>query len=205
MKKSRWVIVAYLPPSPDWMHEFFGIILKPIKMNDLLSTLQKCRSSEKLESPSQTLMDMKRLSKANQILLVEDNLANQKLTALMINRIGYEVDIACNGVEAVEKTKENEYSLILMDCHMPVMDGFQATSIIRETEKKSFLKRTPIVSLSANVSAEFKQLCMNSQMDGYLPKPIKRDDLQAIIKKYVGAPCSTDSPFRKIKSWNRLL
>jgi len=137
MKKARWIIVSYLPPSPDWIHEFFGIILKPIKMNELLSILQKCISSE---SPNQSLMDMKRLFKPNQILLVEDNLANQKLTALIINRIGYEVDVACNGVEAVEKTKENEYSLILMDCHMPVMDGFQATSIIRETEKKVFFE-----------------------------------------------------------------
>ncbi|MCV5949919.1 response regulator, partial [Escherichia coli] len=87
---------------------------------------------------------------------------------------GFDFDVAVNGQEAVEKFQQNQYSLILMDCMMPVMDGFEATQIIRQIEvKEKRASRIPIIALTASVVDDDIQKCFDVGMDDYVPKPFK--------------------------------
>ncbi|MDD9179352.1 MULTISPECIES: ATP-binding protein [Aliivibrio] len=118
------------------------------------------------------------------ILIVEDNLVNQKVASLFLSRSGYTFDIANNGQEAIDKFTESEdYELILMDCMMPVKDGFSATKEIRTVEKKQRRKKIPIIALTASVLDQDISKCYESGMDDYVAKPFKKEVLlEKIIK-----------------------
>jgi PAS domain S-box-containing protein len=116
------------------------------------------------------------------ILLAEDNLVNQKVTTQMLKKIGFSVDIASNGEEALEAWKSKHYDVILMDCHMPIMDGLQATRMIRMHEKKG---HTPILALTADVMTDRKAECLAEGMDGFMSKPIRMDELRKELLKYI--------------------
>ncbi|MBY5944024.1 response regulator [Photobacterium rosenbergii] len=112
------------------------------------------------------------------ILLVEDNLVNQKVASLHLKKAGFEYDIANNGQEAVDIYSSNQgFSLILMDCMMPVKDGFEATKEIREFEKQQQLAKIPIIALTASVVDDDIQACFDAGMDAYVPKPVRREKL----------------------------
>ncbi|MYM61376.1 response regulator [Vibrio sp. OCN044] len=122
--------------------------------------------------------------KSERILLVEDNNVNQKVASLMLGKAGYQFDIAENGQVAVEMYKQdNSFDIILMDCMMPVMDGFEATQKIRAHECVSGLPKTPIIALTASVLDDDIQRCFDSGMDAYLPKPLKTDTLLQQMEK----------------------
>ena len=109
------------------------------------------------------------------ILLVEDNLVNQEVAKGFLNQLGLSVDIAGDGVSAIECWKKSAYDLILMDCLMPIMDGFEASRTIRKNE--SGQKHTPIIALTANVMESDKQNCREAGMDDFVGKPIEQDEL----------------------------
>ncbi|MGB0936327.1 MAG: ATP-binding protein [Colwellia sp.] len=120
------------------------------------------------------------------ILIVEDNLVNQKVTSLYLKTMGYQFEIADNGQIAVDMVLSgNQYNLILMDCMMPVMDGFNASINIREYEANNKLPRTPIIALTASIFKEDIDRCYASHMDGYLPKPVDKAVLHKKIKEYL--------------------
>jgi PAS domain S-box-containing protein len=116
------------------------------------------------------------------ILVAEDNLINQKVVLCIIKKHGYIADVASNGIEVIELLKKTKYSLIFMDCHMPEMDGFECTKLIRLSEKntKSHIK---IIALTGGVSVNDKQKCIDCGMDGFLSKPVRSDDICKIIKE----------------------
>ena len=117
------------------------------------------------------------------ILVVEDHFINQEMICEMLKRLGYLVDTANNGQEALNCMTENLYDVILMDLQMPEMDGYEATRIIREDKAKH---RIPIIALTANhVKADLER-CLESGMNGYLTKPFELEDLNAILKKHLG-------------------
>lgn len=116
-------------------------------------------------------------------LLAEDNPVNQKVAVAMLKKIGIAVDVADNGLKAVQKCQNKEYDIIFMDIQMPVMDGFQATEQIRTD--KSLNNQTPIVALSANVLTEAHDKAMEIGMNEYLAKPFKKKDLEDIVKKFL--------------------
>ncbi len=115
------------------------------------------------------------------ILLVEDNFVNQKVIIRQLEKLGYRADIAGNGQEAVEAVTTIPYDLILMDCNMPVLDGYDATKIIRETKD---IKDTPIIALTANAMKEDKEKCIAAGMDDYLTKPVNRKILGNTINRW---------------------
>jgi len=139
------------------------------------------------------------------ILLVEDNLVNQKLVSTMLSRAGYQIDIANNGKEAVEKYKESRtdngtqndtgytssdkakqdrhYNLIFMDMQMPEMDGLAATREIRKWEAENGC-RVPVIAMTANASEADREKCLEAGMDDYLTKPIKKDEVFEVIEKW---------------------
>ncbi len=119
------------------------------------------------------------------ILLAEDNLTNQKVAQMMLLRFGCTVQIAANGEEALSAVRARSFDVILMDCQMPVMDGWSAASAIREWERPD--KRTPIIALTANALAGDRQRCLDSGMDDYLTKPLSLTELHAQLIKWMGS------------------
>ena len=115
------------------------------------------------------------------ILITEDNKVNQKLAKMMLTKAGFKVDIASNGQEAVNilLEKPKDFDLVFMDIQMPVMDGFQATAAIR----KAGLYNLPIVAMTAHAMKGYRQKCIEAGMDDYVTKPIKRDEVIAVIEK----------------------
>ena len=128
------------------------------------------------------------------LLLVEDNLVNQKLALALLQRLGYHADLAENGREAVAAADRERYGLILMDMQMPVMDGLEATRLIRSGDGPN--ARTPIVALTANVMQADQEACRAAGMDDYLAKPFKRESLAACLLRWITAGDSGD-PARK--------
>ncbi|BCL73103.1 hypothetical protein TUMSATVNIG1_50750 [Vibrio nigripulchritudo] len=132
-------------------------------------------SGEHEPSPMKTML---------KVLLVEDQVSNQVVMKKMLERLGVEVSLAENGRVAVSKCAIEHYDLVLMDCQMPVMDGFEATYSIRKMEASSSL-RVPIVALTANVLAEEKKRCFEVGMDGFVSKPVNLSKLSTVLRKHV--------------------
>jgi PAS domain S-box-containing protein len=116
------------------------------------------------------------------ILLADDNPVNQMLATRLLQNLGCRVDKASNGIEAVDLLSRSAYDLVLMDCHMPEMDGFEATRAIRRLQ--SGAKRVPIAALTASVTTTDKQMCLIAGMDDFLGKPIIVAELSALIDKW---------------------
>lgn len=116
------------------------------------------------------------------ILLVEDNFLNQKLICLNLIKFGYLIDIANNGMEALDMIKKNRYDLIIMDLMMPLMDGLEATKEIRKYES-NLSYSTPIIGLTANTFDADRERCLQHGMNEYMAKPFEIDLFKYLIKK----------------------
>ncbi|MBY0248578.1 MAG: response regulator [Nitrospiraceae bacterium] len=117
------------------------------------------------------------------ILVAEDNPINQKIAVKMIEKLGYRVDVAGNGREAIEASGRIHYDLVFMDCQMPEMDGFEATKGIRAREQG--VCHTPIVAMTANAMKEDRERCLEAGMDDYLSKPVASNSLAAVLDRWV--------------------
>lgn len=117
------------------------------------------------------------------ILLAEDNATNQFVARRMLEKLGYGVDIANNGVEAVEAARRRRYDLIFMDCHMPVLDGFAASRTIRAHEPDG--QRVPIVAMTALAFRSDQARCIDAGMDDHLAKPVRPHDLTRVLGRWV--------------------
>lgn len=119
------------------------------------------------------------------VLLVEDNKINIKVATTMLQKLGFEYDIANNGQEAVDQLSNTGYKAVLMDCQMPVMDGFTATRTYREHEQKDSAKqRTPIIAMTGNAMKGDREACMEAGMDDYLSKPVSMQSLKEKLDKW---------------------
>ncbi|MDX5328023.1 MAG: response regulator [Marinobacter sp.] len=127
------------------------------------------------------------LGRKSWALVVEDNEVNQKVSTTLLNKLGFETDTANNGQEAVDKVKNKHegYDVILMDCQMPVMDGYQATRMIREWEQGNGQCGTQIIALTADVSTETEASCRASGMNDYIPKPVRRETLREVLSRWI--------------------
>ncbi|MDD2811414.1 PAS domain S-box protein [Rhodoferax sp.] len=132
------------------------------------------------------------------ILLAEDNLINQKVAQLQVTKMGYALHIVNNGHEAVQAVeaalagRAPSYAAVLMDCQMPVLDGFEATALIREAEHQGARARLPIIAMTANAMQGDRERCLASGMDDYLSKPIQPDELRRLLTQWALMP--TDAP-----------
>ena len=159
-------------------------LLKPVIANDLLNTMQVILDNNyglTGSAPLVTRHNISRLQKADEdpiakILLVEDNRINQQVALGILKKLGHSVDIAVNGINAIDilekQNTENPYQLILMDCQMPEMDGYQATEHIRTKMGNSIVSTIPIIAMTANTMKGDKEKCLASGMNDYLSKPI---------------------------------
>jgi CheY-like chemotaxis protein len=117
---------------------------------------------------------------AASILIVEDNIINQKVACRMLQNAGFDVTVASNGSEALARIRETAPDLVLMDLQMPVMDGFEATAALRKRERQTGI-RIPIVALTANAMKGDREKCLEIGMDGYVSKPINKQMLMEEI------------------------
>ena len=117
-----------------------------------------------------------------EILLVEDTRVNQKVLLYQLQLLGYQADCANHGREAIDKLAESEYQIVLMDCQMPVLDGYKATKILREREGKD--RHLVIIGLTAHAMSGDREKCLAAGMDDYLAKPISMEKLSAILEKW---------------------
>jgi CheY-like chemotaxis protein len=118
------------------------------------------------------------------ILLVEDNILNQRIVTFSLKKYNHEVTIANNGLEAVERFSETKFDIILMDIMMPVMDGLEASVKIREVEEiNNTEKRTPIIALTANTMDNDRDKCISYGMDDFMAKPFDIEKLKLIFSE----------------------
>ncbi len=164
---------------------FSYYIIKPIKHSQLAEIIVKALSPD-IKTESQKSTDLEELSKTAQkypftILLVEDNMINQKLITNIFKLLGYKTDMAANGIEALEALKRKNYDLIFMDIQMPLMNGFEATRIIVEHRKE---ERPLIIAMTANVMTGDREECIEAGMHDYISKPLKIDVLINVIQHW---------------------
>lgn len=162
----------------------------PLAQKELDSILSRLFAHDWQHQPNTLITRYKRSLIASQtkadcrgkVLLAEDNLVNQKVVAQMLKKMGFDVDIVVDGEEVIAAWKRQAYDVILMDCHMPVMDGLQATRMIRLQEDK---QRIPILALTADVMIDSKAECLEAGMDDFMSKPIRMDELRRVITRFI--------------------
>jgi CheY-like chemotaxis protein len=166
-------------PLEGLRHPSRSIVLhKPLRRYQLLDAISDFRATPSGESvPTQVDPSIPlEGSRSIRILLVEDNQINQKVATLLLKRIGFEVDIAGNGIEAIRSAQRRFYPIILMDVQMPEMDGIQATREILDSAPAG--QRPLILAMSAGVSHERKSQCKDAGMSGFVAKPVQLDELR---------------------------
>eukprot|EP01117_Protostelium_nocturnum_P008642 TRINITY_DN3100_c0_g1_i2.p1 TRINITY_DN3100_c0_g1~~TRINITY_DN3100_c0_g1_i2.p1 ORF type:complete len:1858 (+),score=570.56 TRINITY_DN3100_c0_g1_i2:913-6486(+) len=151
-------------------------------------TLDMKLPSFQLISPGGSAENMMDISKATKILLVEDNALNRKVVIKMLDGANYRVESVVNGKLAVEAIDFNHYDAILMDIQMPVMDGLQATEIIRQKEALRGGKKTPILGLSASVSEHDQKVCLDVGMNDFIGKPLRKEVLLSKLERCLKRP-----------------
>ncbi len=189
--------ISALQETGQWMDAGIdAYVNKPVRQRELLSALAKIlmRSGELEEfaATSSELVIESDISFDAYLLVAEDNTVNQELMRAMLEGMGCRIEITNNGREAFEAISEREldairdpYKLILMDCQMPDVDGFSATSIIREYERKFDLARIPIIAITANAMSGDRDRCLEAGMDDYLSKPFTRAQLVDILERWL--------------------
>jgi signal transduction histidine kinase/ActR/RegA family two-component response regulator len=148
-----------------------------------IKVLASGRSAAAREQPVTHRLHKKSKATEFQILLVEDNTINQKVAQLMIRDLGHRVDVASNGLEALNTFSTRRYDLILMDCLMPEMDGFEATRRIRGMGAAGM--RIPIIAMTANAFAQDREDCLAAGMTDYLSKPVRQQELKEKLEHWL--------------------
>jgi len=159
---------------------------KPVTTDDQENTvsLQTGEQTGKAEvtATRKTTTEIPQVSDTLQILLAEDNRINAVLATALIKRAGHEVDVALNGIEAIEKLQAKNYHMVLMDMHMPEMDGLEASRKIRALDNPYC--DTPIIALTANAMASDRKKCLDAGMDDFISKPFDPEDLITMLHQW---------------------
>jgi PAS domain S-box-containing protein len=172
--------------SSRWIQRPDAVLMKPIRAFALATLITQVLTGK--TSHKVTLVPERKASltfRGNRILLVEDNPVNQRVAQRVLQKLAADVTIANNGAEALERIAEGSFDAVLMDCQMPVMDGFNATRRIREQERADGRARLPIIALTANVMSEDRESCIAAGMDAHLGKPIEPAQLVDCLARYL--------------------
>jgi len=166
------------------------ILAKPVAGYTLKTTLadelaQRQAGSQHRPSPTAQPLPPLEVPSDFRILVAEDNSISTKVIRGMLNKLNLQPDTACNGEEALEAIKAQPYDLVLMDCEMPVLDGFQATHQLREWEAHNARPRTPVVALTAHILSEHRERAREAGMDGHMAKPVELSHLRELIDHWV--------------------
>ena len=181
-------IILLSSVGEDFKHElrkrFVSIMTKPIKQHvlskQILNALQRCPPVQEEKVVRNKLSTDFGKNFPFDILIAEDNKMNQHVIVHILTKMGYQPELANNGQEAVEAANQKDYGIILMDMQMPVMDGLEATRMIRQTA----IKQPVIIALTANAMADDEETCLKAGMDDYICKPVKLEELMNKLEKW---------------------
>jgi len=175
-----------------------ALLAKPIQQSQLLNTLNAMlsaadRASTDYSEPRNQRRSLReitsRLSKElrarTRMLLVEDNVVNRQVQTRLLELIGYKAEYVTNGLQAIETLKKRDFDVVLMDCQMPLMDGYTATRMIRRNEGDR--GHTVVIGVTAHALSGDREVCLEAGMDDYISKPVVPEDLVSILDKWVGA------------------
>ena len=163
-----------------------GYLLKPVlpqEFEELLLVVMEMKPAAERMAAVDNMPQRPDVS-ALKVLLVEDVVINQKVATRILEKLGHAVTLACDGREAVAAWEGGRFDLILMDVQMPVMDGFQATALIREKERSTG-RHVPIIAMTAYALKGDEEKCRAAGMDGYVSKPAKQEEIRAAIEAVV--------------------
>ena len=165
-----------------------GLMEKPLRRDELVAKVLELLNPDRQSKPAVVFSDVPADDshtggEALDILVVDDYKTNQLVAFSHLNSVGHKVEVASNGKEAIEAIKNKDFDLILMDLQMPIMDGYQATNMIRIIEQQT-QRRTPIIAMTAHALAGYREKCLDAGMDDYVVKPLRRVDLLAIVDKW---------------------
>ncbi|MFQ5354690.1 MAG: response regulator, partial [Thermodesulfobacteriota bacterium] len=170
---------------------FSAYLTKPVKESRLyecLVTVMGTRGEEKGARPIITRHTINEMEKSRvSILLADDNVVNRKVALKILEKLGYRCEAVVNGLDALKELESKPYDLVLMDCQMPVMDGYEATRSIRAPESKVLCHDIPIIAMTANALKGDREKCIKAGMDDYISKPVGPGALADMIEKYLKA------------------
>ncbi len=173
-----------VPLAPGWL-------VRPVGLRDLCLALER---------KSWTTIDVEHVPPGDpdpepprgpRILVVEDNPVNQKVVSGLLRKLQFEVWMTSGGAEALAALHQRSFDAVLMDCQMPVLDGFETTRLIRSMEEETGTPRTPIIAVTANSMPGDRELCLEAGMDDYLAKPLRLLELEEVLGRWVRRPVST--------------
>jgi len=171
-------------------------LTKPVGQSELLdaitNALRGTQKSSRQKSP-ETLRTLPRAQRSLQILLAEDNVVNQKLAVLLLQRRGHSVSVVGDGKQAVDAIASHHYDVCLMDIQMPELTGLEATAFIRERER-STSRHLPIIAMTAHAIKGDREICLKAGMDGYLSKPVRAEELFQQIESCVAGESPAQAP-----------
>jgi CheY-like chemotaxis protein/HPt (histidine-containing phosphotransfer) domain-containing protein len=163
-------------------------LVKPVRQAELEECLLAVARDQQPAGAEPRLVTRHSLAEASgrlpqRILIAEDNAVNQKVLIAQVSRLGYRADIVSDGEKALAALARTPYALVLMDLHMPVLDGYAATATIRERE--GLRLHTPVIAVTASVIEGEREKCLAAGIDDYLPKPVRSEDLSAMLTKWM--------------------
>ncbi len=181
---------------------FSGQLTVPVKLwqlrDAIANSIARTTSATARLRPSSVGGRVDTINDSHDIILVaEDNLVNRKLALLQLRKLGYRAEAVTNGREVLEAIAARDYALVLMDCHMPYMDGFMATMAIRQAEQQgaAFLRRRlPVIAMTANAFQEDRDACLRAGMDDYVSKPVTAERLREILERWLSPRPGADRP-----------
>jgi len=169
-----------------------GYLIKPIIQSELLIAISSQPTKPEKRGNDTLINDSK--NRCARILLAEDNMVNQKVAIHLLTKLGHQVKLVENGIQAVSAMENEDYDVVLMDLQMPQMSGFEATAKIRAMEQK-YGKHTPIIAMTAHALHGDREKCIDAGMDDYVSKPIHLKQLQLTLDKHISPISVTPSSF----------
>ncbi len=168
---------------------FAAYLPKPLRQSDLFDTLAAVIAMSVVSRSTQPIITRHKIREMRRcsirILLAEDNVTNQQVAMSALKRMGLMVDVATNGTEALKALESLPYDLVLMDCQMPEMDGYEATRQIRNTQSAVLNHAIPIIAMTANVIKGDREKCLEAGMNDYISKPVYPQTLAVVIEKWL--------------------
>jgi two-component system sensor histidine kinase/response regulator len=171
---------------------FAAYLITPIKQSQLFDCLSMVvgSSANAGADTSKPIITRHSISEDHKqrvrILLAEDNIVNQKVVlGIVEKKLGYHADMVINGKEAIEHLEKKDYDLVLMDCQMPEMDGYEATRKIRDESSSVRNHKIPVIAMTANAMKGDREKCLEAGMDDYISKPVSIDKLADTIERYL--------------------